>query len=529
MFDWYLKQDLPDIYKYKIDWLRRPDLESQMIAWMQSLADVGFLARKYHDLHRKQLAFEFYEVLQHYAYALNFRIERLRGRSVKRLANLTREVTKVDRALDRFPTLFRQHFGTGLNEYLTNDRLIKLTENVTAFNKKVGEAEQLQDALVAKLELVDFWLNDLRNGSDPSVIDALSIAYEKKGLSGRAEYRANVEAGYEDDLLVVFLGNAPSEKCRLYLDVLLKDTESIFRNPSRIQTESVTGFEINAPKVEKSVEDFRKVIKAEAGAFAGIKRSGKFEFECKGVKAAVKAEALAGAGISAGGALSYGGDGISAKAEVEALIGVRVKIDAELEAGDLFLLEAGVDAFAGALASAKFEFTVNGQELKANFEAEFFAGARITGKAAVGFKFGGQEIMKGELEGSLTAGIGANFKFSFESSGAGGQKLELDAGLTIGVGAEGKAKVSFNTWTASVALRSIGYYAYGAMFYDETERKVQREYFSGLQANEKYLEWTKNRLEAYMPQAKVRYDAVIAGSKVQGLIHKSAKEAQMSV
>ena len=103
-------------------------------------------------------------------------------------------------------------------------------------------------------------------GRNPSVIEALFNYDDKK------TYKENVEAGYLDDLLVVFLGNAPSEKCRLYLDVLLKDIESVYRNPSRIQVESVTGFEITAPKVERSVEAFRKVIKVEAGAFAGIKR-----------------------------------------------------------------------------------------------------------------------------------------------------------------------------------------------------------------------------------------------------------------
>ena len=166
MFDWYLKKDLPENYKYKLDWLRSPDLDAKMATWMHNTAKAGFVARKFHDIHRKQIVYEFHEVLQHYAYALNSRIEKLRGRSTRRLAILNSEVSKVKRAIDRLRILFKQYFKTDFGEYLTHERLVALTENVTSFQKKVEEAEQLQEVLDAKLELVDFWLDDLRGGSE---------------------------------------------------------------------------------------------------------------------------------------------------------------------------------------------------------------------------------------------------------------------------------------------------------------------------------------------------------------------------
>jgi hypothetical protein len=121
--------------------------------------------------------------------------------------------------------------------------------------------------------------------------------------------------------------------------------------------------------------------------------------------------------------------------------------------------------------------------------------------------------LKGRVEGSLTAGIGAKFKFEFEATGAGGQKLDFAAGITFGVGAEGEAKLEFNSWNAALAINALYYTAYSALAYNPEEAAMRKKYFRGLENNKKLFEWTLETLENYRLQAQMRYDAAVAVEK----------------
>jgi hypothetical protein len=98
--------------------------------------------------------------------------------------------------------------------------------------------------------------------------------------------------------------------------------------------------------------------------------------------------------------------GVELTGSVEAMIGVKIKVEANIDVADIFLIEASAEAFAGAMAKAEVEIkaTIDGVAFK--LEAEAFAGAKIKGKAGLKLRMCGYDIIKGEAEGYLFAGIG---------------------------------------------------------------------------------------------------------------------------
>ena len=70
---------------------------------------------------------------------------------------------------------------------------------------------------------------------------------------------------------------------------------------------------------------------------------------------------------------------LNAKGEVEVMVGVKLDFTAEIDCADIFGLEVGASAFAGAMAGAKGEFTIGPDEVSGEVFAEAFAGARGTG------------------------------------------------------------------------------------------------------------------------------------------------------
>lgn len=496
-----INKQVPVTYRYDIEWLAQPDLDVRVTRWISQLASISKLGQIANRLqgghvHRRKLVKEFHEVLHCYAFFLDERSEKFRGRSVRPdiLTRLSQESTRVDRSIRNLETTFKAVLK---EDILSAEQLMRLTDSVLAVNMadRLAAPNTKRCIIDKKIQLVKFWLEDLENGNSD-----ISVGVGDDGLTD------------ETALFIAFLGNAETEKARLVLDVLLKDAGKLLKEPSKFKTESTVGASLTK-SVEWTYDEFKTTVKAEAEAFVGVRKTGKLELECTGIKATFKGEALVGAKIAGSGEASWGRQGVEVKASVEALVGVQIKFGAEIEIGDLFLLEASAEAFAGAMAKAELEFSATVDGVKLKIEAEVFAGARITGKAAVGFKLGGLEILKGEVEGSLTAGIGAKFKFEFESTGAGGQKLAFEAGLTLGLGAEGAAKLEFNSWNASLAISALYYTAYTAIAYTSEEAEMRRTYFRGLESNKKLFEWTLERLELYKQQAEQEYQVAVGVEK----------------
>lgn len=494
-------KQVPVTYKYDVEWLERPDLDAQVTSWIVRLANMSKLSQISNrfnggHVHRRKLVKEFHEVLHCYAFFLDERSEKFRGRKVRQdiLTRLSQESQRIDRSILNVERMYQLHLK---EELLSAEQLTRLTTSVSALNlaDRLAAPNTKRCIIDKKIQLVKFWLDDLENGTSD-----ISVPLGDDGLTD------------ETALFIAFLGNAQTEKARLVLDVLLKDAGKLLREPSRFKTESTVGASATS-SVEWTYDEFKTTVKAEAEAFVGVRKTGKLELECTGIKATFKGEALVGAKIAGSAEATWGNQGVEVKASVEALVGVQIKFDAEIEIGDIFLLEASAEAFAGAMAKASVEFSATVDGVKLVIEAEAFAGARITGKAAVGFKLGGLQILKGEVEGSLTAGIGAKFKFEFEATGAGGQKLAFEAGLTFGVGAEGAAKLEFNSWNAALAVGALYYTAYTAIAYTSEEATMRRTYFKGLESNKKLFVWTLERLDLYKQQAELDYQMAVGLEK----------------
>ena len=499
MFD--INKQIPVNYRYDFDWLEKPDLDTQLLTWLQKLSSISTLGQVANRLngghvHRRKTVKEFHEVLHCYAFFLDERSEKFKGKKIDpaTLARLAAESARIDRSIVALERSYKQIFKEDL---LTAEQLTRLTTTVNAVNMadRLAAPNTKRYGIEKKIQLVKFWLDDLENGTS-----TINVGVGDDGLTD------------ETALFIAFLGNAETEKCRLVLDVLLKDAGKLLREPSKFKVETTVGTSLTH-EVEWTYEDFKTTVKAEAEAFVGVRKTGKFELECKGIKATFKGEALVGAKIAGSAEATWGRDGVEVKASVEAMVGVLIKFESEITIGDIFLLEASGEAFAGALANATLEFSATVDGVKLAIEAEAFAGARMSGRAAVGFKAFGTEILKGEVTASLTVGIGAKFKFEFESTGAGGQKLECEAGVTVGVGGELGAKLEFNSWNASLAMRALYYTAYSSLAYDEQEALMRKTYFRGLESNKKLFEWTLERLALYKQQAEADYQTAVGVEK----------------
>jgi hypothetical protein len=508
MFD--INKKVPVTYKYDVEWLDRPDLDVQINSWIMRLASISRmeqLANQFQGghVHRRQLAKEFHEVLHCYAFFLDERREKFKSSKVRPdiVSRLWQEGDRIDRCIATLERTYLQQFKEDL---LSAEQLARLTTSVSAMNlaDRLAGPNTKRCVIDKKIVLVNFWLDDLLHGNS-----TISVGVDEDGKTD------------ETALFIAFLGNAVTEKARLVLDVLLKDASKLLREPSKFKTESTVGASTNSSS-EWSIEEYKTTIKAEAEAFVGVKKTGKYEMECTGMKATFEGQALIGAKIAGQGEATWGRNGVEAKASIDAMVGIQIKFDANIEIGDVFLLEASAEAFAGALANASVEFSATVDGVKLAIGAEVFAGARITGSAAVGFKLGGLQILKGEVEASFTAGAGAKFKFEFESTGAGGQNLEFEAGLTLGLGAEAAAKLNFNSWNASLAASTLYYTAYTAIAYTSEDAQAWRNHFSRLESNKKLFEWTLERLEHYKQQAELEYQAAVGLEKELGRIKEIA-------
>ena len=506
----------PHVYRYDFEWLKKgSDLNGYIKSWISKLKNISYLdqiANRFGQghVHRRQLAKEFHEVLFCYAQFLDERSEKFRGRMIPpEISNaLTAASMRVDNAIKCLEKTYTQNFD---EDILTNQQLGRLTQNANAIDlASVLDNPSTQLAIIdRKIQLVQYW----KESCDGRYQET---EFESRLMAQASESDADE---YDTGIFLIFLHQASNGKLRAVLDVLLKDAAECMKYPAKFTGESIVGTASEAPKVEWNVQKFKTTVKAEAGAFRGVKRTGKCEIEVKGLRAEFKAEVMAGAAAAAKVEASWGRDGIEAKAEISAEVGIKITLSAEVECGDIFMLNASAEAFAGAMAKATVEFSANVNGVKFKIEAEAFAGARITGNATVGLKFFGNEILSIKAEGSLSAGVGAKFKLDFASEGAGGHKFGVAAGLTLGLGAEGEVEVEWNSWST---MTTVMYMVYTYNKTVEDERIFPSKWYGHLPGNERMLDWSLEILEAHRLQAQGVYDTACLNVAELATIKKHA-------
>lgn len=225
-------------------------------------------------------------------------------------------------------------------------------------------------------------------------------------------------------------------------------------------------------------------IEAEAIARIGAEVKGEISVEYKGFKLKASAEAFAGARAQAKGQL-YGRSGpafeYSAKGEVEVEVGIRIKADVSAEVGSVLDATVAVDAIAGALANAKAEATVSYQGVHFEVGAEVFAGARISGSAEGTFKISNRPVFSAKVEGSASAGVGAEAKAHFTCGLFGKVSMGAKAGVTVGLGASLGTAFSVDihnlAWGAANAywlmLNEAGYKNKGKVWFLPVQENVE--------------------------------------------------------
>jgi hypothetical protein len=449
--------------KYQVPWVELAPVQFQTVIpkWFGQLAKSAMMSGP-PQAQRVALANEFYRLLY-------IQKQVLAAQSGNSMSAQRAQVN-----IDWFASEYKKKFGSelkapppqeaGLDALLNRRELLSL---------KLELLEQ-------KLQLVNYWI---------------------RGASQFPEHREGAS------LLFQYMGNAPREKVRLFLEVMCADAQKALEKSTvdSLKTSfSVTrglqtaGEHGKLYKIDWTDDSFKKAVKAEIGASYGIQAKKSCELEFKGIKAQLDATAWAGARAKASGELSRSVSGFSAKASVEAEIGVKLTAEAKIDCANIFLCEASAEAFAGAMAKADIEVTATVSGVTAKLSAEAFAGARLTGKASMTLKFGGEEIFKVDAQGSLTAGIGAKAGLEFQASIFGGTSLKLDAGVTLGVGAETSSKFTVNTAAAGPALQSVFYASYLELTGERKKAYAYVTYFREIEANVRLFEKAREVIEKEM-------------------------------
>ncbi|MGJ7610809.1 MULTISPECIES: hypothetical protein [unclassified Variovorax] len=442
-------------YKYDVLWaeLPAPEFNIKTKAWLKLLGKlIGGVSSK----ERKALAQEFLQFLYVYKQTLE---------------KLTRgthspEPAQVMQKMNDFNAEYKRQFGA-----LLDMPLLRLPSELASIADKMVVNAVRRELIVRKKQLVKYWMDGLRDFPE-----------------------------HKDDvsLMLQYMGNNEPAKVRVFLDVLCKDLTKIrFNDPrpwlqtsSQVETGLMRGGEDGKfGKVTWTNDEFKKAVKAEVSAGYGVKASGECVLEITGLRAEFKADAFVGVSASAEGEATYvKGKGVEVKASVEAMVGVKIKVQANIDVADIFLIEASAEAFAGAMASAEVEFVATVDGVKLDIKAEAFAGARIKGEASLSLRMCGYDIIKGTAKGSLSVGVGASFGLEFESSAFGGSKLGIEADVTVGVGAGGGAEVTVYQDNLGRAFNSLFYSGYLTMLGRSGERDTWRTYFRDLEDNQLLFE-----------------------------------------
>lgn len=459
-------------HKYEVAWAELPagEFGIKTKAWLKLLGKViGGPSSK----ERKALAQEFLQFLYVYKQML------------EKLTHGTRspEPAQVLQKMTDFNAEYKRQFGS-----LLDMPILRLPSELASVADKMAVNAVRRDLIVRKKQLLKFWMDGLRNGSEYMEDVSLSLQY---------------------------MGNNEPAKVRLFLDVLCKDLTKIrFADPrpwlqtgGKVETGLMRGGENGKfGKVTWTDEEFKKAVKAEASVGYGVRATGECVIEITGLRAEFKADAFAGGSASVEAEASYErGKGVTAKAGVEAMVGVKIKLDAKIDVADIFLIEASAEAFAGAMAKAEVEFNATIDGVKFKLAAEAFAGARIKGEASLSVRMCGYDIVKGTAKGSLSAGVGASFSLEFESSAFGGSKLGIEADVTLGVGAGGGGEFTVYQDNIGRAFNSLFYSAYLTLLGQSKERDTWRTYFRDLEDNQILFERADKIIDEALTGCYIEY------------------------
>lgn len=450
-------------HKYQVGWveLAPVQFQTELPKWIATLAKSAMLLGPQKQ-QRVALVDEFYRLLHIQKQILT---QRGPGSAI--------EAARADTNIKWFAEACKKQFGAAPKQPGPETALQQLLDRHEVLN---GKLELLDE----KLQLVNYWLSGTK-----------TFPEHKEGAS----------------LLFQYLGNAPTEKVRLMLEVLCSDAEKAVSLKDRATWKTTYGVTVGLQtagdgrklsKVEWDNSRFQKAVKGEFGASYGVTAKGACELEFKGLKAKLDGEAFAGARVKAEGSASASLKGVELKGMVEAEVAVKLKGTAAIDCADIFLCEASAEAFAGALAKAECEVTVTVGGVKVKAGAEAFAGAKITGETKATLRIGGYDIVKAEAKASLNAGIGAKAEFEFESSLFSGNKIKIEAGTTFGVGSD--VGTTFTTHPENIlpALRSLYYAAHLDLLGKKQQRHAWKNYFRGIEDNERLFQKARGVIEQHM-------------------------------
>jgi len=459
-------------HKYEVVWaeLPTPEFNIKTKAWLKTLDKlIGGVSSK----ERKALAQEFLQFLYVYKQMLE---KLMRGTN-------SAEPAQVLQKMNDFSNEYKRQFSSMLD--MPN---VRLPNELATISDKMAINAARRELIVRKKQLVKYWIDGLRDF--PEHIDDVSMSMQ-------------------------YMGNNEPAKVRLFLDVLCKDLSKIgvgdprpwLQTSSQIETGLMRGGENGKfSKVTWTNDEFKKAVKAEASVGYGVKATGECVLEITGLRAEFKAEAFAGGSLSAEGEATYEkGKGVTVKGSVEAMVGVKIKVDANIDVADIFLIEASAEAFAGAMASAEVEFSATVDGVKLELKAEAFAGARIKGEASLSLRMCGYDIIKGTAKGSLSVGVGASFALEFESSVFGGSKLGIEADVTVGVGMGGGGEFTVYQDNLGRAFNSLFYSSYLTLLGRSSERDTWRTYFRDLEDNQILFERADKIIDEALTGCYIEY------------------------
>ena len=435
--------------KYRVEWVALDAMQfgTQVAIWINQL-DSSRLSSGPSKADRKALATEFLQVLYIYESMLASRSE---------YKFQSREAKMVQSKVSVFCTKYREKFSSEIAQPSP-----KVPTAIAEVIDDLAANAVKRDLLNEKKQLVRFWLRGVRD-FNPHIPEA-SLNWQ-------------------------YLGNAESAKVRLFLDVMVKDADKLatMKDPRpffKSKSELKTGGHADSSVVWTN-DQFKRAVKAEAAASYGVSASGECTLECTGIKATLSAEAFIGASVKAEGSATWTpGRGGQITGSVEAMIGIKVKAEAKIDVADIFLIEASAEAFAGAMAKGEVEITARVDGVAFKLEAEAFAGAKIKAKGGLTLRMCGYDIIKGEAEAYLSAGVGASFKLEMEASAFGGAKFGIEAGLTVGVGGGGASKFTVYSDNLPRVANSLYYTAYLTIMDQGQKRHAWQNYFRNLEDNE---------------------------------------------
>lgn len=472
-------------HQYQITWLELDQTRFliEIKRWFDLLSQRSYFGGEGVSSNvRKELAKEFMQLMLFFRYLVKERV-RYGGYGVSNL-----DLMWIDQNIGYFKREYRLKFGADIADQAGQFQSLQRSLD----GKKLAAITAKRDLLVEKKQLIQYWI---------------------RGLDYFPEHDDDVALTWQ------YLGNSETSKVRLFLNVLIKDAERVMgmedpRPWLKTSVNTQVGLKTKGD-VKWTNSQFEKALKADASISFGLRASGECSIEINHLKAELSASAFVGAeGNAKFEAKIKPGAGGEISGKVDAMLGIKIKANANIDVADIFLIETSAEAFAGAMAEAEIEIKAYVDGVAFTVKAEAFAGAKITGKAAGTFKMCGYDIIKSEVTGYLSAGIGAEFKLEFEASAFGGAKFGIKAGTTFGVGAGVDEKLEVHPENIQKIAYSLFYVAYLELLDEPMKSYAWRTYFRSLEDNRALFVKADGLINDLLMRCFKEYEMVIAENQI---------------